>query len=174
MKTLTDDACSKWLASHKLAADPYYAEESRRPPSYEQYSLPQRALSSSAALRSIVAGAEPFERALLHIKDWALYSPDEMAIVERVRQSCGDTLPLIETPGHVFAAEERELLIGLLALVTAYGWTAYVYFDHGLTLLSWEGEVLDLWATDRVRYDAVRELLKNMGIKLSSSVTQSE
>jgi hypothetical protein len=170
VKTLTDDACSEWLASHKIPADPYYSEQTR-PPYYEQFPLPRHALSSSAVLRSIVTCAEPFETALLHITDWALYSPDEMAVVEHVRQSCGDVLPLSQTPGHVFTAAECDLLIGLLALVTTYGWSAYLYFDHGLTLLSWEGELLDMWATDSARYNAVCELVQHMGI--SSHATGS-
>lgn len=170
MKTLTNKDCSEWLASQNLAADPYYAEETR-PPYYKQFPLPQHALSSSAVLRSIVIRAGPFESALLHITNWALYSPDEMAIVSQVRQACGERLPLIQTPGHVFTAAECDLLIGVFALVTAYGWSAYLYFDHGLTLLSWEGELLDLWATDSPRYDAVCELLQHMGF--SSNATAS-
>ena len=163
MKTLTNDDCSEWLASRKLAADPYYSPKSR-PPHYEQFPLPQHALSSAAVFRSIVACVEPFETALLHLTDWALYAPDEMAVVAHVRQACGEQRPLIETPGHVFTATERDLLIGLLALVTFYGWTAYLYFDNGVTLLSWEGELLDLYCSDSGRYKAVRELLHHMGV----------
>lgn len=168
MKTLTDDGCSEWLASRKLLADPHYTSDAR-PPFYEQFPLPQHALSSSAIFRSIVACVEPFETALLHITDWALYAPDEMAVVSHVRQAFGEHRPLIETSGHVFAAVERDLLIGLLALVTAYGWTAYLYFDHGITLLSWEGELLDLYSTDSTRYKTVCKLLQHMGI--SSNAT---
>lgn len=170
VKTLTNEDCSAWLASHKLAADPYYSKETR-PPYCEQFPLPQHALGSSAMLRSIVTCAEPFESALLHVTDWALYSPDEAAVVSQLRQTCGERLPLIQTPGHVFTAVELNLLIGLFALVTAYGWSAYLYFDHGLTLLSWEGELLDLWATDSARYNAVCELIQHMGI--SANATRS-
>jgi hypothetical protein len=94
-----------------------------------------------------------------------------MAIVTHIRRSCGEQLPLVQTPGHVFTAAERDLLIGLLTLVTAYGWTAYLYFDHGLTLLSWEGDLLDLWATEIVRYNAARERLQQMGISSNATGT---
>jgi hypothetical protein len=163
VKTLTDAACADWLTARKLVGEPYVSKESRHP-HCEQFPLPRHASSAAAMFRSIVTCAEPFDVALLHITDWAHYSPDEMAIVAHVRKACGERLPLIETPGHVFSASERDLLLGLLALVTAYGWTAYLYFDHGLTLLSWEGELLDLWDTDRTRYKAVGELLQEMGI----------
>jgi len=114
-------------------------------------------------LASIVECAESFAAALLHVTDWSLYTPDEMAIVSAIRKAEGDHRRLIETPGHTFGAAERDLLIGLLSLVTAYDWTAYLYFDNGITLLSWEGEILDLWATDRTAYATICDCMQSMG-----------
>lgn len=106
-------------------------------------------------LRNLVLLAGPFEAALLHITDWSLYSADEMAVVSELRKAHGDGRALIETPGHVFKSGERDLLIGLMGLVAAYGWTAYVYFDHGLTVLLWEGELMDLWDADAARFEEI-------------------
>jgi hypothetical protein len=114
--------------------------------------------------RSIVAGAEPFESALLHIVDWSPYESHEMEVVCQIRQACDERRPIIETPGHLFSASERDLLIGLMALVTSYGWSAYVYFDHGVTLLSWEGQIMDLWRAAGSRFASVREELQQIGI----------
>ena len=92
-----------------------------------------------------------------------------MAVISQVRQASGEQRPLAESPGHVFAATERDALIGLLTLVTSCGMTAYIYFDHGITLLSWEGDILDFFCSDSERYKAVCELMPHTGI--SSNAT---
>jgi hypothetical protein len=43
----------------------------------------------------------------------------------------------------------------MMGLVTAYGWTAYISFDHELTVLLWEGEQMDLWDTNAARFEAI-------------------
>ena len=87
-----------------------------------------------------------------------------MALIAHVRLAFGDRRPLIETPGHVFAVTEHDLLVGLLSLVTSYGWTAYIYFDHGVTFLSWEGDLLDFYSFDSKHHKTVCELLQHWGI----------
>ena len=94
-----------------------------------------------------------------------------MAVTAHTRQAFGEHRPFIETPGYLFAAAERDLLIGLLALVTSYGWTASIYFEHGITFLSWEGDLLDFYSPDSERYKAVCELMQHIGI--SSSATEN-
>ena len=168
MKTLTNEGCSEWLASRKLLADPYGSPQSR--PSYcEQCSLPHHTPSISALFSSIIECIQPFAAALLRVIDSAHYSPDEMAVITQVRQASGEQRPLDETPGHVFAATERDALIGFLTLVTSCGMTAYIYFDHGFTFLSWEGDFLDFFCSDSKRYKAVCELIPHMGV--SSNAT---
>ncbi len=163
MKTLTNEDCSEWLASRKLRPDPYYSPEAR-PPYCEQFPLSDKTLNVFALFRSIVECIQPFDTALLHVTDWSPYHPDEMALIVHVRQAFGERRPLIETPGHVFTATEHDLLIGLLSLVTSYGWTAYIYFDHGITFLSWEGDLLDFYSPDSEHHKTVCELLQHWSI----------
>jgi hypothetical protein len=163
LKTLSTNDCTDWLVSRKLPVDPYCQWRSS-PPYYKQFSLLHNSLRMTAPFSSIVHGAEPFGTSLLHITDWTPYYPAEMALVAQVRKACGEDRLLIETPGHEFIAEERDLLIGLLAVITSYGWTAYVYFDHGLTLLSWEGEIMDFWDSDHTRFQAMCGLMQDIGI----------
>ena len=126
--------------------------------------MPHHTPSVSALFRSVVECVQPFAAALLHVTDWTHYSPDEMAIISNIREAFGEHRPLSETPGHVFAATERDLLIGLLTHVTSCGMTAYIYFDHGITFLSWEGDLLDFFCSDSKRYKAICELMQHMGI----------
>lgn len=158
MKTLTGDECAGWLASRKLCPEPYRVFEGG-PPFYAQYVIPEKSFWLG---RTILGGAEPFEAALLHVTDWSGYQGDEMAVVESIRRASGEDRWLIEAPGHLFTSDEKDLLAGLLGLITAYGWTAYVYFDHGVALLSWEGDLLDLFATDQERFESMRQWLTDL------------
>lgn len=163
MKTLTNEECSEWLAFHKLPADPYGSAESR-PPFCEQFRLPHHAFGISALFRSVLYCVEPYETALLRITDWGLYEPDQMAVIADLRKAHGEHRPLIESPGQLFAATERDLLIGVLSLVTSYGWTAYLYFDHGAALLSWEGDLLDFFSSNSEHHNTVCAAMQHLGV----------
>lgn len=164
MKAFSDEECAHWLAVRGIAADPYY-NKSGRSSAFDQFRIPQHARGASAMFRSIVACAEPFESALLQVIDWSLYESDEMEMVCQVRRANGELRMLIEAPGHLFPASERDLLIGMVALVTSYRWSAYLYFDHGITLLSWEGDIMDVWRADGSLYRSIRDELQEMGIE---------
>lgn len=92
-----------------------------------------------------------------------------MAAIAQIRLTSGEHRQLIETPGHIFDATEQDVLIDLLSLVTSCGMTAYIYFDHGVTFLSWEGDLLDFYCSDREHYAAVCELVQKMGISSNAS-----
>jgi hypothetical protein len=71
---------------------------------------------------------------------------------------------MIESPGHLFDIAERDLVIGMLSLAMHYGYRAYLYFDHGTTLLCWEGEILDLWCSDETRAAEATQLFHTHGV----------
>jgi hypothetical protein len=156
LQTLTNEQCAEWLSAKGLIADPYHRADVRGI-SYVQLPIPAPASNALAMLRNLVLLAGHFEEVLLHVTDtdWSSYSADEMAVVTQLRKSHGDERTLIETPGHLFTSSERDLLIGMMGLVTAYGWTAYISFDHELTVLLWEGEQMDLWDTDATRFKEI-------------------
>jgi hypothetical protein len=79
-------------------------------------------------------------------------APDGWPRGDWLRKGNGDNRPLIETPGHAFKSDERELLVGMMGLFAAYGWTAYAHFDHGLTVLIGEGKLMDIWDTDEAPF----------------------
>lgn len=117
MKTLTENECLEWLAARNISSKPYESAGMRS----DQFKLPAEASRVSALFRNVIAHSEiSFGEALLQATDWPLYMPDEMEIVSRVRQTCGEDRPLIETPGHVFTFTEQDVLIGLMALMTSY------------------------------------------------------
>jgi hypothetical protein len=159
MKMLTEKTCFEWLATKGIPAAPYSQPE-RAAPFYEQVKLPAQALRQAATARQLVVSCEPFSAALLQFIDWPFYGPDEMAVLCGLRTLYGDNNPMIESPGHVFDNAERDLLIGMFSLAMHYGYSAYLYFDHGTTLLCWQGELLDFWTSDESRATQVRRVLQ--------------
>jgi hypothetical protein len=163
VKTLTNDACSDWLASHDIAEAPYGLERTSIP-YREQFPLPDAPQRISSIARCVVEVSEPFGEALLHFTDWPLYRPDEMALVTAIRAAYDEQRYLIKSPGHLFAPSERDLLIGLFALAVCYQWTAYVYFDHHTTFLCWQGALLDLWTADDALVAAIRDIFQRHNV----------
>ncbi|PYO56087.1 MAG: hypothetical protein DMD83_16230 [Candidatus Rokuibacteriota bacterium] len=168
MKMLTEKTCSEWLATKSVPQAPY-SQRKRAVPFYEQVKLPAEALRQTAVARQLVASCEPFGSALLQFTDWPFYKPDEMAVLCGLHTLHGDSRPMIESPGHVFDVAERDLLIGMLSLAMHYGYSAYVYFDHGATLLCWEGGMLDFWCSDELRATEVRRVLRTHAPSSSES-----
>ena len=151
MKFLSDLECTAWLvARHRLEA-PY-----GRPEVTQSAQFPLRPESRLAS--DLVRVFSHFKVALLQITDWSLYQPDEMAVVSAVRAAHGEHRRLIDAPGHLFSHGEGDLLIGLFTLAAAYHWSAYLYFDHGVTLHNWEGDLLDLWVSEPAQLAAAREV----------------
>src|SRR6185295_3967342 len=148
-----------WLATQGISAAPYSQHEGGAP-FYDQVKLAARAPQQAATARAVVFYCEPFSSALLQFTDWPFYKPDEMTVLCGLRTLHGDNSPMIESPGHVFETAERDLLIGMFSLAMHYGYSAYLYFDHGVTLLCWQGEMLDFWCTDESRAMALRKELR--------------
>ena len=162
MTMLTDTVCAEWLTTRGIAEAPHSRAGAALP--HAKVRLPAKPLRQAAISRQLVATCEPFECALLQFTDWPFYKADEMAVLCGLRSLHGDSRPLIESPGHLFAAAERDLLIGMLSLAIYYGYSAYLYFDHGATVLCWEGDILDFWCSDESRASEAAHLLHAHGV----------
>ena len=105
--------------------------------------------------------------------DWALYRPDEMALVSAVRRSHGELRWLIDAPGHLFSASEKDDLIGQACLQLWFEWSAYVYLPHdGLTMNLWEGELIDIWTTRSETFEAIGNVVDRLELKRTFSRQQ--
>ena len=151
MKALSALECTAWLAERHRPEAPYGT------PGVVQSA--QFTIRPESRLASDLARVfSPFEVALLQVTDWSPDEPAEMAVVSAVRAAHGEHRLMIDAPGHLFSGEESDLLIGLFALAAAYHWSAYLYFDHGVTLHQWEGDLLDLWVSEPAQLATAREL----------------
>jgi hypothetical protein len=162
MKMLSEKKCAEWLVSHDIPEAPY-SRPAHTAAFYAQVRLPAQPLRQAAISRQLVVTCAPFESALLQFTDWVFYKADEMAVLGGLRTLHGDSRPMIESPGHLLDVAERDLLIGMLSLAMHYGYSAYLYFDHGATVFCWEGEILDFWCSDESRAAEVTRLFQTHG-----------
>jgi hypothetical protein len=142
VKVLTNAECTEWLEERGIIEEPYL-HVSPSNVGYEQFRIPRDPQRISALMRTMVEISQPFQEVLLHLKDWSLYSPDEMATVRAIRSAYGESRGIIDSPGHLWPLADKDQLIGLAALVVCYNWDTYLYFDSGTTFFCWEGDLLD-------------------------------
>ena len=167
MKTLSKVECTEWLLTRGIAEDPYHLPE---PPTVfvDQVGLPAQPWRKRTVVDELLRACGPYEAALLQFTDWFPHG-DAMTIVEGVRAQHGDQRSLIESPGHLLVPGEQGLLLGIFSLAMFYGFTAYLYFSHGTTILEWEGEMLDLWTSDEQRFTEAQVAFERLKLERPSA-----
>lgn len=66
---------------------------------------------------------------IVYLKDWNVFSLDEgvVRIIEGFRKALGsEDRPLIEAAGHLFSRDELKMILGLLRIIMAFEWGAYL------------------------------------------------
>ena len=56
-------------------------------------------------------------------------------------------------------------MLAFFSIAMFYGFTVYVYFSHGTTILGWEGEMLDLWTSDEQQFNEAQLVFKELGLE---------
>ncbi len=160
MKFLTPEECPKWLKNAGINHDPFReaGEASHR---FMTGGL-KDVRGSIAFARNLLREIAPQGDHLLEITDWSLYQEDEMAVVQSVRASFGETRWLIKSPGHLFSASDLDLCVGLFALTIEYGWSSYIYIlKPRLTVFNREGEMFEFWSEDTKTIELVKEFSRS-------------
>lgn len=99
--------------------------------------------------------------------DWPLYKAHEMALVKGIRAGFGETRLLGEAPGHLLERSEGDLLAGLLALVQAFGWDAYLATGDGSSIVfASHHDLFDVFSREAAFSKRMRELLLAFKITL--------
>lgn len=148
MKCLTLIECSEWLRERRIIDAPYSREEPMEAYGF-QFEPPIKPSRLTAFTRQLVGVSGEFPGALVVFTDWALYRPDEMALVDSLRRGHGEHRRLIDAPGHLFAPTEEAEAIGHCYLSVMFGWSAYLYLASGaVTVFFWEGDLVDVWSPD--------------------------
>jgi hypothetical protein len=160
MKTLTPEQCPRWLKDAGFNHDPF------RGSGEASYHFMTGGLTDSrrsiAFARNLLQAIQPNSDHLLEITDWSLYQKDEMAVVQSLRASFGETRWLIKSPGHVFPPSDLDLGVGLFALTIAYGWSSYIYIPTPrLTIFNWEGDMFEFWSDEKKSIELAEEFSRS-------------
>src|SRR5207245_2304990 len=112
-----------------------------------------------------------FPGALIVFTDWALYKPDEMALVQAIRRGHEERRWLIDAPGHLFEKSEENEAIGHCYLAAIFGWSAYLYLASGaVTMLFWEGDLVDVWCPEETLARALRKVVQSYELRITSDI----
>ena len=167
MKCFTENECSEWLRERAIVEKPYSRNKSEENRDYYfQFEPPVKTRHLVAFTQNLFLAFGEFPGALLVFNDWNTYPPNAMAVIDSLRRGHGDLRPLIEAPGHWFAASEQAEAIGHSYLAVTFGWSAYLYLATGkATVLFWEGDLVDFWSADRTLVESVGTLIQNYGLR---------
>ena len=98
---------------------------------------------------------------------WPFYQPDEMALIASLRRSHGELRWLIDAPGHVFGADERNELIGWIYLMECFGWDAYLFASpyHGKMLQIFDEDFIRIISSQSDHFGEAREIARANELK---------
>jgi hypothetical protein len=69
---------------------------------------------------------------LLWLSDWAVWpNSQHMPLFTRFRDAFDESRPLIETPGHLFQANEIDDAVSVLAIAMLFVWDCHVFPADG-------------------------------------------
>jgi hypothetical protein len=127
MHCLTDTECQEWLRQENIDA-----VDARGLPEvvgdYEVFfEAPKDARTQHTLAHEMIEWIGEIGTALLWLSDWPFAAPSENALVTALRCGHGERRSLIDAPGHLFRAEERNELVGWVFLMMGFGWDAYLF-----------------------------------------------
>ncbi|HEV8383304.1 MAG TPA: hypothetical protein VGQ11_00425 [Candidatus Acidoferrales bacterium] len=77
--------------------------------------------------RFIASYLEPFDRCLLWVTLWGVWSSSEnLQLFYRLRESYGERRQLHDAPGHLFLSHEGADLASFIQLALQFGWDFYL------------------------------------------------
>src|SRR6185312_1757777 len=158
MRCLNNDEQKSWLSRHSIPESTYEGGGTQE--FYIQFHTPEKFRQLQFFLNGYFYHFLGDSSALVAITDWWSYQPFEMNLVEKLRLIHGEKRPLIEASGHLFEAKEKDDIIALFSLATAFGWKSYLYLpNQKTTLYNWEGDMMDFWTESDECHKAMAELI---------------
>jgi hypothetical protein len=173
MRVYTYKECAEWCAAHGyptrhikgfvVGPDPDLTEPDFR---FAMFSIPEDAGRRVALVKDLISLIDGNAELLVQIGDWAVWqSGQHMPLFDRFRQAFGERRPLIETPGHVVPAAERDDAISILALSVLYLWNCHVLSAEGDQALFVSHDEYGWFAVRGARSLApVNQLLEHFGV----------
>ena len=169
MRCLTNSECAEWLRSHEIDGVSKHGSQEVTGDFEILFAAPREARIQACLVRELVAWVGEFKTALFWISDWPFYKPDEMAIVEGLRRAHGECRRLIEAPGHLFEWEERDELIGWIALMMSFGWDGHLFVSpfHGAVFQTSHEDFVRVTTSCAEHFAAVKQLVHNFKAEIN-------
>jgi hypothetical protein len=104
------------------------------------------------------------EEVLLWFTSWALYTDDEMAVVNQLRNAGNAAPMLIDTPGHLFSSSEQQinLLADLILCIMAFEWNGFaLQVNRNSSVGCYESNLL-IWCHERSEELAISEVIQTL------------
>jgi hypothetical protein len=111
---------------------------------------------------------------LIHITDWAFYTPSEMLVIDAIRRCHSESRHLIDASGHLVEPSESDLGIALFCVTAAFAWKSYLYSPQlRTTLYNWDGEIFDFWTNGTQEYRTMKSLVSRFALAETTEAEQA-
>jgi hypothetical protein len=133
MKCLTYNESKDWLASIDVQIDGNRNLLLPMRPENVMTTMPKRAKALSFFSARLADWFPVDCNRLFWLSNWETYPPDQFIIFGKIRLGCGESRAPIEAPGHLFESsteEENAIMAGLIFLITAFNWEAYIVAEN--------------------------------------------
>jgi hypothetical protein len=135
MKCFTYDESQKWLASMHVRIDEnrnlWFSSEQEK----IMTTMPRGAAALNRLSAELAQWLSCHSSRMLWLSNWQTDPAHPLILFEKIRIGCGELRHIIEAPGHLFEESnenESAILTGLMFLIMAFDWEAYVVTqNHG-------------------------------------------
>jgi len=140
----------------------------KHPAYFMQFEPPRRFGGMAQLIRTLISNSNCKAESLVVCDGFGWDQPEELAIINSMRLGFREKRLAMDAPGHLFEENEGDLKIGLCSLALMFGSSAYLYEPaEKVSLLLWEGDLIDVWASDDLTKSHVREVVSNFKLKIT-------
>ena len=176
MKCLTFSESEAWLAPIGVTIDGNRNLLPDGPISSVMTTMPKSALPLSRLAQRIVYWVPHDIELLLWVSNWETEPYEPLVVFETLRRACGEFRPMIEAPGHSFTQPnqgEIAVLGGLMFLVMAYSWEAYLVARKNREFVFLGDEHIVFCSSDSDRMQEVAEFREAFRLKKIKCITEA-
>ncbi len=148
MEIMSDTECENWLSA--FIGRPFTWEVMKTlNPFSVAYRLPGDTGKKTALARLLLASIDLRVPGLFWITSWSVFpSSENMSLFEGYRRSLGESRPLYDAAGHVFAESEAQELECLMDLALYFYWDANIFCSDSTWIEFSHDEVLVVHAKE--------------------------
>ncbi|HEX3624144.1 MAG TPA: hypothetical protein VH280_01835 [Verrucomicrobiae bacterium] len=172
MKCLTTQESENWLSSINVHIDGTNNLLLSKRPGELMSTMPKRAdnlIYFSARLTDLLPGDSS---RIIWLSDWNNF-PFQVIPFEKIRAGCGESRPIFDAQGHLFESateEENGILAGLIFLIMAFNWSAYVVVRESADYVYLGDEYIIFSSSNGKQTEEASKLMKDFKLELITDV----